>query len=157
MKKLLGIVVLGLFFNNNLLAEEYSNSWKMDIFCKQGKWEWYESAFVVNVENNEFSLGPFNRWQNKNIKFKGKIAGNKIKISESVTFKNGNKDNINYSGEFINDKEAILKGRTSWDPPWKCNGKFFKLRSCKIFGPISKASCAPSTVIFFITFCFASL
>ena len=110
MKKLLGIIVLSLLFNNNLLAEEYSNSWKMDIFCKQGKGEWYESAFVVNVENNEFSLGPFNRWQNKNIKFKGKIEGNKIKISESVTFKNGYQDNINYSGEFINDKEAILKG-----------------------------------------------
>ena len=46
----------------------------MDINCKQGKWEWYESAFVVNVENNEFSLGPFNRWEDKNIKFKGKIA-----------------------------------------------------------------------------------
>jgi hypothetical protein len=44
MKKLLGIVVLGLLFNNNLLAEEYSNSWKMDILCKQGKNEWYESA-----------------------------------------------------------------------------------------------------------------
>ena len=42
MKKILGIVVLGLLLNNNLLAEEYSNSWKMDINCKQGKWEWYE-------------------------------------------------------------------------------------------------------------------
>jgi hypothetical protein len=108
MKKLLGIVVLGLLLNNNLLSEEYSNSWKMDINCKQGKGEWYESAFVVNVENNEFSLGPFNRWQNKNIKFKGKIEGNKIKISESKTFKDGYKGKINYSGKFINDKEAIL-------------------------------------------------
>ena len=107
MKKILGIIVLGLLFNNNLLAEEYSNSWKMDIFCKQGKGEWYESAFVVNVENNEFSLGPFKRWQRKNIKFKGKIEGNKIKISESVTFKNGYQDNINYSGEFINDETLL--------------------------------------------------
>jgi hypothetical protein len=53
MKKLFGIVVLSLLFNNNLLADEYPNSWKMDILCKQGKLEWYESAFVVNVENNK--------------------------------------------------------------------------------------------------------
>ena len=44
MKKLFGIVVLGLLINNNLLVEEYSNSWKMDILCKQGKNECYESA-----------------------------------------------------------------------------------------------------------------
>ena len=44
MKKFLVIMVLSLLFNNNLLAEEYPNSWKMDILCKQGKYEWYESA-----------------------------------------------------------------------------------------------------------------
>ena len=73
MKKLLGIVVLGLMWCNILIAEQYPNSWKLDIHCKQGSSEWYESAFVFNVENNEFSLGPFNRWGNKNIVFKGKI------------------------------------------------------------------------------------
>ena len=152
MKKLLGIIVLSLLFNNNLLAEEYSNSWKMDIFCKQGKGEWYESAFVVNVENNEFSLGPFKRWQRKNIEFKGKIEGNKIKISESVTFKNGYQDNINYSGEFINDKEAILKGRTSWDPPWKCNGKFFKVDRPPHLTPLKYLSEATEEIIKFTSY-----
>ena len=82
MKKLLAIVVLSLLFNNNLLAEEYPNSWKMDILCKQGKYEWYESAFVVNVENNKFSLGPFERieYGARNIKFKGNIEANKSKF-----------------------------------------------------------------------------
>ena len=96
MKKLLGIVVLSLLINNNLLADEYPNSWKMDILCKHGKYEWYESAYVVNVENNEFSLGPFNRWQNKNIKFKGKIKG---KINDLLTNYNNFKINniLNYS------------------------------------------------------------
>ena len=82
MKKLLGNLVLGLLWCNILIAEEYPNSWKMDIHCKQGKWEWHESAFVVNVENNEFSLGPFNRWNKKNFVFKGKIENGKIKITE---------------------------------------------------------------------------
>jgi len=124
----------------------------MDIFCKQGKGEWYESAFVVNVENNEFSLGPFKRWQRKNIEFKGKIEGNKIKISESVTFKNGYQDNINYSGEFINDKEAILKGSTSWTPPWKCNGRFFKVNRPPHLSPLKYLSEATEEIIKFTSY-----
>ena len=58
MKKLLGIVVLGLLWCNLSIAEEYPNSWKMDIHCKQGKNDWYESSFVVTVKNNEFTMGP---------------------------------------------------------------------------------------------------
>ena len=77
MKKLLGILVLGLLWCNALIAEEYPNSWKLDIHCKQSPWEWYESDFVVNVENNEFSIGPFNRWNKKNFVFKGKIENDK--------------------------------------------------------------------------------
>ncbi len=75
MKKIITLIILLLFWNSNLVAEEYPNSWEMDIQCKQGKYEWYESAFVVNVENNKFSLGPFNsiEYGTKNIKFKGKI------------------------------------------------------------------------------------
>ena len=89
MKKLLAIVVLGLLWCNISIAEEYPNSWKMDIKCKQGSSVWYESAFVVNVENNEFSLGPFNRWDKKDFVFKGKIENDKINITEKLTFKNG--------------------------------------------------------------------
>ena len=119
MKKLLGIVVLGLFWCNILIAEEYPNSWKLDIYCKQQSNEWYESAFVVNVENNEFSIGPFNRWNKKNFVFKGKIENDKINITEKLTFKNGYRGTIIYSGEFINDNEASIKGGVpQWDPPW---------------------------------------
>ena len=76
MKKIITLIILSLFWSTNLIADEYPNSWKMDIQCKQGKYEWYESAFVVNVENNQFSLGPFQRieYGARNIKFKGKIA-----------------------------------------------------------------------------------
>ena len=54
MKKIITLIILSLFWSTNLIADEYPNSWKMDILCKQGKYEWYESAFVVNVENNKF-------------------------------------------------------------------------------------------------------
>ena len=103
-------MVLGLLWCNISIAEEYPNSWKMDIKCKQGSSEWHESAFVFNVENNEFSLGPFNRWGNKNIVFKGKIENGKIKITEKLTFSNGYKGTIKYSGEFINDNLLSIKG-----------------------------------------------
>ena len=58
MKKFLAIIVLGLLINTNLLAEEYSNSWKMDINCKQGNHEYYIASFVVSVENKKFSHVP---------------------------------------------------------------------------------------------------
>ncbi len=127
MKKIFFLLIVYFLSSNFAFAMEYPNSWKMDILCKQGKWQWYESAFVVNVQNNEFSLGPYKRWSSKNIKWKGKINGNKIKISGSLTFKNGNRETIKYSGEFINDNEATLKGGTTWDPPWRCKGRFFKV------------------------------
>ena len=61
MKKLF-LLILFSIFSTTANSEEYPNSWKMDIFCKQSKWQWYESAFVVNVENNAFTLGPYDRW-----------------------------------------------------------------------------------------------
>ena len=154
MKKLLAIVVLSFLFNNILLAEEYPNSWKMDILCKQGKYEWYESAFVVNVENNKFSLGPFQRieYGARNIKFKGKIEANKIKISHSQTFKDGYTANVNYSGEFINDKEAILKGGAASNPPLKCNGRFFKVNRPPHFTPLKYLSEATEEIIKFTSY-----
>ena len=152
MKKLLGILVLGLLWCNISIAEEYPNSWKMDIKCKQGSSEWHESAFVFNVENNEFSLGPFNRWGNKNIVFKGKIENGKIKITEQLTFSNGYKGTIKYSGEFINDNEATLKGRTPWDPPWKCKGRFFKVDRPPHFTSLKYLSEATEEVIKFTSY-----
>ena len=143
-------MVLGLLWNNISIAEEYPNSWKLDIFCKQGKWVWHESAFVVNVENNEFSLGPFNRWNKKNFVFKGKIENDKINITEKLTFKNGNRETINYSGEFINDYEATIKGGTpQWDPPWRCKGRFFKVDRPPHFTPLKYLSEATDEIIKF--------
>ena len=152
MKKLLGIVVLGLLWCNILIAEEYPNSWKLDIHCKQGKWEWYESAFVFNVENNEFSLGPFNRWDKKDFVFKGKIENDKIKITEKLTFSDGWKGTIKYSGEFINDYEATIKGVTSWNPPWRCKGRFFKVDRPPHFTPLKYLSEATEEIIKFTSY-----
>ena len=152
MKKLLGILVLGLLWCNILIAEEYPNSWKMDIHCKQGSHEWYESAFVVNVENNEFSLGPYNRWQHKNFKWKGKIKGNKISIRETFTFSNGQAGTTSHTGKFINDNEAILKGGNSYNPPWKCNGRFFKVDRPPHFTPLKYLSEATEEIIKFTSY-----
>ena len=152
MKKLLGILVLGLLWCNILIAEEYPNSWKLDIHCKQQSNEWHESAFVVNVENNEFSLGPFNRWDKKDFVFKGKIENDKINITEKLTFSDGWKGTIKYSGEFINDNEATLKGGTSWNPPWKCKGRFFKVDRPPHFTPLKYLSEATEEIIKFTSY-----
>ena len=142
-----------MLWSNILTAEEYPNSWKLDIHCKQGKWEWHESAFVVNVENNEFSLGPFNRWRNKNIVFKGKIENGKIKITEQLTFSNGYKGTIKYSGEVINDNEATIKGGTpSWDDPWRCKGRFFKVDRPPHFTSLKYLSEATEEIIKFTSY-----
>ena len=151
MKKIFLLILL-LIFSTTANSEEYPNSWKLDIHCKQGKWEWHESAFVVNVENNEFSLGPYDRWNKKNFKWKGKIKGNKINISEQLTFKKGNRETIKYSGEFVNDKEATLKGGTSWDPPWRCNGRFFKVDRPPHFTPLKYLSEATEEIIKFTSY-----
>ena len=103
-------MVLSLLFNNNLLAEEYPNSWKIDLLCKQGKYEWHEAAYVVNVENNKFQLGPFDikDWGKENIKFEGTIKDNKVSITESWKSKWG-PERLKIKGEFINGNEATLK------------------------------------------------
>ena len=59
MKRIISIVIFFLISTHTAVAEEYPNSWKIDLLCKQGKWNWYEAAYVVNVENNKFQLGPF--------------------------------------------------------------------------------------------------
>ena len=152
MKKIFLLILL-LIFSTTANSEEYPNSWKLDIHCKQGKWEWHESAFVVNVENNEFSIGPFNRWNKKDFVFKGKIENDKINITEKLTFKNGNRETIKYSGEFINDNEATIKGGTpQWDPPWKCKGRFFKVDRPPHFTPLKYLSEATEEIIKFTSY-----
>ena len=151
MKKIFLLILL-LIFSTTANSEEYPNSWKLDIHCKQGKWEWHESAFVMNVENNEFSLGPFNRWNKKNFVFKGKIENNKINITEKLTFSDGYKGTIKYSGEFISDKEATLKGKFKSEPDWECNGRFFKVDRPPHFTPLKYLSEATEEIIKFTSY-----
>jgi hypothetical protein len=152
MTNLLGILVLILLWSNISIAEEYPNSWKLDIHCKQENNEWHEAAFVVNVENSEFSLGPFNRWDNKDYVFKGKIENDKLTITENFTFKDGSRETIKYSGAFTDNKEAVLKGRTYWDPPWKCKGRFFKVDRPPHFTPFKYLSEATEETIIFTSY-----
>jgi len=153
MKKLLGIMVLSLLFNNNLLAEEYPNSWKIDLLCKQGGNEWYEAAYVVNVENNKFQLGPFdikNR-NSKNIKFVGTIKDNKVSITKSWKTKWG-PNTLKIKGEFINGNEATLKARMPFDKPWRCKGRFFKVDRPQHFTPLKYLSEATEEIIKFTSY-----
>ena len=59
---------------------------------------------------------------------------------------------IRYSGEFTNDKEAVLKGRTYWNPPWKCKGRFFKVDRPPHFTPLKYLSEATEETIFFTSY-----
>jgi len=153
MKKILGIMVLGLLFNNNLLAEEYPNSWKIDLLCKQGGNEWYEAAYVVNVENNKFQLGPFDikKWNSKNIKFVGTIKDNKVSITKSWKTKWG-PNTLKIKGEFINGNEATLKARMPFDKPWRCKGRFFKVDRPQHFTPLKYLSEATEEIIKFTSY-----
>ena len=68
MKKLLAIVVLGLLWCNISIAEEYPNSWKMDIKCKQKSSEWYEESYkVFNRDYEKISIRKKNNLDNKYI------------------------------------------------------------------------------------------
>ena len=48
MKKLLLIISLFVFSQSGF-TEEYPNSWKMNIQCKDGGDKWYEAHFVVDA------------------------------------------------------------------------------------------------------------
>ena len=153
MKKIITLIILSLFWNNNLIAEEYPNSWKIDLLCKQGKWEWYEAAYVVNVENNKFQLGPFDikHWDSKNIKFVGTIKDNKISITKSWKSKWG-AQKLKIKGEFINGNEATLKARMPFDKPWRCKGRFFKVDRPQHFTPLKYLSEATEEIIKFTSY-----
>ena len=153
MKKIIILIILSLIWNNNLIAEEYPNSWKMDLLCKQGKYEWYDSAYVVNVENNKFQLGPFDikHWDSKNIKFVGTIKDNKVSITESWKWKWGS-EKLKIKGEFINGNEATLKARMPNDKPWRCKGRFFKVDRPQHFTPLKYLSEATEEIIKFTSY-----
>ena len=128
MKKVFLLLTIFFLSFSNVKSQEYPNSWKMDILCKQGKNEWYESSYVVNVKNNKFQLGPYENkhWKRKNNKWVGEIKGNKISVKETFQATWGSVS-IDFKGEFINENEATLKGRVPYDNPWKCKGNFFKV------------------------------
>ncbi|MDB9760924.1 hypothetical protein OAB59_03065 [Pelagibacteraceae bacterium] len=147
MRKLLVIIVLGLLINTNLLAEEYSNSWKMDINCKQGNHEYYIASFVVSVENKKFSIGPYDRNNWKKIKFNGSISDGEIKISNTYQDK-GSKSHKFY-GKFKNDNEAIIKGGNEHR---KCKGRFYKVDRPPHFTPLKYLSEATEEIIKFTSY-----
>ena len=153
MKKIIILIILSLLWNNNLIAEEYPNSWKIDLLCKQGKYEWYEAAYVVNVENNKFQLGPFDikHWDKENIKFEGTIKDNKVSITESWKSKWG-PQRLKIKGEFINGNEATLKARMPYDKPWRCKGRFFKVDRPQHFTPLKYLSEATEEIIKFTSY-----
>ena len=153
MKKIIILIILSLLWNNNLIAEEYPNSWKIDLLCKQGKSEWAEAAYVVNVENNKFQLGPFDikHWDKENIKFEGTIKDNKVSITESWKWKWGS-ERLKIKGEFINGNEATLKARMPFDKPWRCKGRFFKVDRPQHFTPLKYLSEATEEIIKFTSY-----
>ena len=153
MKKIIILIILSLLWNNNLTAEQYPNSWKIDLLCKQGKWEWAEAAYVVNVENNKFQLGPFDikHWGKENIKFEGTIKDNKVSITESWKWKWGS-ERLKIKGEFINGNEATLKARMPFDKPWRCKGRFFKVDRPQHFTPLKYLSEATEEIIKFTSY-----
>ena len=153
MKKIIILIILSLLWNNNLIAEEYPNSWKIDLLCKQGKSEWAEAAYVVNVENNKFQLGPFDikHWDSKNIKFVGTIKDNKVSITKSWKSKWGSQ-RLKIKGEFINGNEATLKARMPYDKPWRCEGRFFKVDRPPHFTPLKYLSEATEEIIKFTSY-----
>ena len=153
MKKIIILIILSLLWNNNLIAEEYPNSWKIDLLCKQGKYEWAEAAYVVNVENNKFQLGPFDikHWDKENIKFEGTIKDNKVSITESWKWKWGS-ERLKIKGEFINGNEATLKARMPFDKPWRCKGRFFKVDRPQHFTPLKYLSEATEEIIKFTSY-----
>ena len=153
MKKIIILIILSLLWNNNLTAEQYPNSWKIDLLCKQGKWEWAEAAYVVNVENNKFQLGPFDikHWDKENIKFEGTIKDNKVFITQSWKSKWG-PERLKIKGEFINGNEATLKARMPFDKPWRCKGRFFKVDRPQHFTPLKYLSEATEEIIKFTSY-----
>ena len=149
----LSFAILIFFWTNALIAEEYPNSWKIDLLCKQGGNEWYESSYIVNVENNKFQLGPFDQkhWGRENVKFEGKIKDNKVSITESWKWKWGS-EKLKIKGEFINGNEATLKARMPFDKPWRCKGRFFKVDRPPHFTLLKYLSEASEEIIKFTSY-----
>ena len=156
MKKIF-IFLIFLLFSASSFAEQYSNSWKMNIQCKNGGDKWYEAHFVVDVIDDEFTLdlSSLVRWGwQKNIIFEGKINKNKVIIKQKFEWTDGGGLGIGvYKGK-IKDNKAKLKGYNKWanNDPLSCNGEFLKVDSMPTFGPLEYLDQAIREVIEFTSY-----
>ena len=154
MKKLLLIISL-FVFSQSVFAEEYPNSWKLNIQCKDGGDKWYEAHFVVDVVDDKFTLNFDKRWSwMKNISFEGIIKKDKITIKQK--FENNDYSGLGtgfYKGKIKNNK-ANLKGYRSfkdWDPI-SCKGEFFKVDSIPTFSLLEHLDQATREIIEFTSY-----
>ena len=156
MKKLL--LTISLFvFSQSGFAEEYPNSWKMNIQCKDGVDKWYEAHFVVNLVDDEFTLdlGSLVRWDwQNNVTFKGKIKKNKVTIKQKFEWTDGGGFGTGFYKGKIKDNKAKLKGYRQWEnnDPYSCKGEFFKVDSIPTFSPLEHLDQATREVIEFTSY-----
>ena len=151
------IFLIFLLFSTFSLAEQYPNSWKMNIQCKDGKDKWYEAHYVVDVVDDAFTLdlGSRVRWNwQKNITFEGKIKKNSVMIKQKYEWTEGSGLGTGiYKGK-IKDNKAKLKGNRQWEnnDPYSCKGEFFKVDSMPTFSLLEHLDQATREVIEFTSY-----
>ena len=151
------IFLIFLLFSTFSLAEQYPNSWKMNIQCKDGKDKWYEAHYVVDVVDDAFTLdlGSRVRWNwQKNITFEGRIKKNSVMIKQKYEWTEGSGLGTGiYKGK-IKDNKAKLKGNRQWEnyDPFSCKGEFFKVDSMPTFSPLEHLDQATREVIEFTSY-----
>ena len=151
------IFLIFLLFSASSFAEQYPNSWKMNIQCKDGGDKWYEAHYVVDVVDDAFTLdlGSRVRWDwQKNITFEGKIKKNSVMIKQKYEWTEGSGLGTGiYKGK-IKDNKAKLKGNRKWknNNPYSCKGEFFKVDSIPTFSPLEHLDQATREVIEFTSY-----
>ena len=144
-----------LLFSNSSLAEQYPNSWKMDIKCKSGGDSWWESHFVVDVVDNKFTLNFDKRWSwMKNISFEGIIKKDKITIKQKFEHHDHSGTGTGFYKGKIKNNKANLKGYRQfkdWDTI-PCKGEFYKVNRMAIFSPLQYLDNASREIIEFTSY-----
>ena len=116
-----------LSFSTFLYAENYNNSWQINIKCN-GE---HKTPYVFEVIDNKFSgLGTY--WVEKDLKIKGFIKNDKIKISFKADSKTSDSYIIRLSGKIVDENEYTLKGSNAWGRG-SCKGKFMKVNKRSSF------------------------
>tara|TARA_B100001175_G_C19467740_1_gene620063 strand:- start:164 stop:1627 length:1464 start_codon:yes stop_codon:yes gene_type:complete len=154
-QKILLILISSLFFYNISYAEEYSNSWKLEIECKDRGYKWWESTFVVEVIDNKFFLRIDKRWDSqKNILFEGLVEKNKVIIKQTFERTDRSGKGIGFYKGKIKDNSAKLKGYRQfkgWDP-LSCKGNFYKVDRLPIFAALEYLDNASREIIKFTSY-----